>query len=38
MVLIIGGVALANSGFGHRRLIGRRDPATQGEGTIQAGE
>jgi drug/metabolite transporter (DMT)-like permease len=38
MVLIIGGVALANSGFGHRRLIGRREPATQGEGTIQAGE
>jgi drug/metabolite transporter (DMT)-like permease len=38
MVLIIGGVALANSGFGHRRLIGRREPATQGEGTVQAGE
>jgi drug/metabolite transporter (DMT)-like permease len=38
MVLIISGVALANSGFGHRRLIGRRAPATQGEGTVQAGE
>jgi drug/metabolite transporter (DMT)-like permease len=38
MVLIIGGVALANSRFGHRRLIGRRKPATQGEGTVQAGE
>jgi drug/metabolite transporter (DMT)-like permease len=38
MALIIGGVALANSGFGHRRLIGRRAASSGGEGTVQAGE
>jgi len=38
MALIIGGVALANSGFGHRRLIGRRAAPVAGEGSVQAGE
>jgi drug/metabolite transporter (DMT)-like permease len=38
MALIIGGVALANSGFGHRRLIGRQTASSGGEGTVQAGE
>jgi len=36
MLLIIGGVALANSPFGHRRLIGRRQPQVSGEATAQA--
>jgi drug/metabolite transporter (DMT)-like permease len=38
MLLIIGGVALANSGFGHRRLIGRRAVPVAGEGSVLAGE
>ena len=36
MLLIIGGVALANSRFGHRPLIGRRPPQVSGEATAQA--
>jgi drug/metabolite transporter (DMT)-like permease len=36
--LVIGGVAVANSGFGQRRLFGREPTAVPGEGTIQAGD
>jgi drug/metabolite transporter (DMT)-like permease len=36
--LIIGGVAVANSGFGHRRLMGRAPRPAPGEGTVQAGD
>jgi drug/metabolite transporter (DMT)-like permease len=36
--LIIGGVAVANSGFGQRRLFGRSGSPVAGEGTVQAGD
>jgi drug/metabolite transporter (DMT)-like permease len=38
MVLIIGGVALANTPFGQRRLIGRRLPEAVPEAPAQAGD
>jgi drug/metabolite transporter (DMT)-like permease len=36
--LIIGGVAVANSGWGHRRLFGRDDPPALGEGSAPVGD
>jgi drug/metabolite transporter (DMT)-like permease len=38
MALIIGGVALANSRYGHRRLIGRRAPAVSEGATLESGD
>lgn len=38
MLLIIGGVALANTRFGQRRLIGRRDTAVAGDVRAQPGD
>ncbi|MDP9269696.1 MAG: DMT family transporter [Chloroflexota bacterium] len=36
--LVIGGVAVANSGFGQRRLFGREPTPVAREGTVQAGD